>query len=501
MTKSRPDGPRRLAELFPDDIALPEGSAGMTVSGLSADSRTIRPGMVFAALPGAKADGARFVPQAAEAGAVAILTGTYARFDDPGIAVIRVADPRRVLALAAARFFRLQPDHVVAITGTNGKTSVAVFLRQIWERAGYRAASWGTTGLTAPGLDDPSALTSPDPVTLHEKLAQLVGRDVTHMALEASSHGLDQRRLDGLDLTAGAFTNFSRDHLDYHGNMDAYLDAKLRLFDTLLPEGAAAVADADQGQAIRVKRITQRRGLKFLSVGEAGEALKLLSLTRMPDGARMLVTDADAQTHYVTLPLVGRFQVSNALVAAALAIATGVAAHVALDALQHLRGASGRLESIGRHSSGGLVFVDYAHTPEALANVLTALRPYTSGRLIVLFGAGGDRDPGKRVLMGEAGARHADIVIITDDNPRGEDPAAIRAAILTGAPKAEEIGDRRTAIGKAVAELKAGDVLLIAGKGHETGQTIGDVVHPFSDQDEVRAAFADGLEAGAGEGA
>ena len=501
MTKSRPDGPRRLEELFNDDIALPQGSGGLAVCGLSADSRAIKAGMVFAALPGTKADGARFVPQAVEAGAVAILAGAQARFDDPGIPVIRAADPRRALAQAAARYYGAQPDHVVAITGTNGKTSVAVFVRQIWERAGYRAASWGTTGLSAPGIDETSALTSPDPVVLHKMLAQLAGHGVTHMALEASSHGLDQRRLDGLDLAAGGFTNLSRDHLDYHVSLEAYLAAKLRLFDTLLPEGAAAVADADQRQAEQVKRIAKRRGLNFMSVGEAGETLKLRSLTRMPDGARLLVTDANAQTHYVSLPLVGRFQVSNALVAAALAIATGVEAPAALDALQHLRGASGRLECVGRHRSGGLVFVDYAHTPEALVNALTALRPSAPGRLIVVFGAGGDRDPGKRVLMGEAAARHADMAIVTDDNPRGEDPAAIRAAIMKGAPAAEEIGDRRVAIGKAVAELKDGDVLLIAGKGHETGQTIGDVVHPFSDQDEARVALAVDLESVAGDAA
>lgn len=498
MTISRSDGPRRLAELFNDDITLPEGSDGLTVSGLSADSRAISAGMVFAALPGTKVDGALFVPNAAKAGAVAILAGTYARFDDPGIPVIRVADPRRALALAAARFFGAMPEQVVAITGTNGKTSVTVFLRQIWERAGFRAASWGTTGLAAPGFEETSELTSPDPVALHKLLAQLADRGVTHLALEASSHGLDQRRLDGLVLAAGGFTNFSRDHLDYHVNLDAYLAAKLRLFDRILPEGATAVVDADQPEADHLKRIAERRGLSFMGVGEAGEALKLRSLTRMPDGARLLVTDQNAETHYVSLPLVGRFQVSNALVAAALAIATGVDAPAALGALQHLRGASGRLECIGRHRSGGLAFVDYAHTPEALVNALAALRPYTSGRLIVLFGAGGDRDPGKRVLMGEAAARHADAAIITDDNPRNEDPAAIRAAILKGAPDAEEIGDRRVAVGNAVAELKAGDVLLIAGKGHETGQTIGDVVYPFSDQDEVRAAFAADLETNAG---
>ena len=324
MTKTRPNRPRRLAELFDDDIALPEGSGDLAVTGLSADSRAIGPGMIFAALPGEKADGAQFVPQAAEAGAIAIVAGTDSRFDDPGVPVIRVADPRRALALAAARYFGAQPEQVVAITGTNGKTSVSVFLRQIWERAGFRSASWGTTGLTAPELEETSALTSPDPVALHDMLAQLAGRGVTHVALEASSHGLDQRRLDGLVLAAGAFTNFSRDHLDYHKNLEAYLAAKLRLFDTVMPEGAVTVVDADQPEADQIKRIAQRRGLGFMSVGEAGETLKLRSLTRMPDGVRLLITDGNAETHYVSLPLVGRFQVSNALVAAALAIATGV---------------------------------------------------------------------------------------------------------------------------------------------------------------------------------
>jgi UDP-N-acetylmuramoyl-L-alanyl-D-glutamate--2,6-diaminopimelate ligase len=341
----------------------------------------------------------------------------------------------------------------------------------------------------APGRVIGGNLTTPGPIELHEMLADLAADGVTHLAMEASSHGLEQRRLDGVRLAAGAFTNLTRDHLDYHATLEAYLAAKLRLFDTLLPEGAAAVADADQPEASAVERIAAERGLEYLSVGDAGGALKLLSVTRVQGGSRLLV-EAFGKRHDAVLPLVGHFQISNALVAAALAIATGVEAREALDALSALKGASGRLELVGTHPSGAMVFVDYAHTPDALANALQALRPHVDGRLVVVFGAGGDRDPGKRPLMGEAAAANADRLIVTDDNPRSEDPASIRRAIIAGAPGAEEIGDRRRAIRTAVSGLERGDILLIAGKGHETGQTIGDTVLPFSDQDEARQALS-----------
>ncbi len=402
--------------------------------------------------------------------------------------MIRVDDPRRSLAQVAARYYARQPRTVAAVTGTNGKTSVSVFLRQIWTKAGHNAASLGTIGLVSPERTETANLTTPDPVKLHELLADLAGDDVTHLALEASSHGLEQRRLDGVRFSAAAFTNLSRDHLDYHATLEDYLKAKLRLFDTLLSKGSAAVVDADQKEAARVRQIAKERGLDYFSVGRAGETLKLISVTRMHDGARLLIEGFGGR-HYVSLPLVGQFQVSNALVAAALAIATGVDAVKALNALADLKGASGRLELVGAHPSGAQVFVDYAHTPDALANALKALRPHTRGRLIVVLGAGGDRDLGKRPLMGEAATKNADRVIVTDDNPRSEEPALIRRAILEAAPDATEIGDRRAAIRAAVAGLKEGDVLLVAGKGHETGQTVGDKVLPFSDQDEARQAL------------
>jgi UDP-N-acetylmuramoyl-L-alanyl-D-glutamate--2,6-diaminopimelate ligase len=488
LSADRRYGPRRLAALFGTDVEISTENGNAWIQGLTADSRAVTKGSLFAALPGAKSDGARFIPQAIEAGAAAILMGEQQLDSEVSVPVVRVPDPRRALALAASRFYSRQPRTVAAVTGTNGKTSVSVFLRQIWEAAGYRAASLGTIGLVAPGGAVSGSLTTPDPVKLHETMADLAGDGVTHLALEASSHGLEQRRLDGVRMAAGAFTNLSRDHLDYHATLDEYLRAKLRLFDTLLPKGAAAIADADHAQAAAVQRIAKDRDLQYFSIGKAGETLKLLSVTRMQDGSRLMV-EVWGEKRYVALPLVGNFQISNALVAAALAIATGVEAAKALDALSHLQGASGRLELIGAHPSGALVFVDYAHTPDALSTALQALRPHTEGKLVVVFGAGGDRDPGKRPLMGEAAAANADRLIVTDDNPRSEDPASIRKAVRAGAPAADDIADRRLAIQSAIAGLRAGDVLLIAGKGHETGQMIGDVVHPFSDQDEARKAL------------
>jgi UDP-N-acetylmuramoyl-L-alanyl-D-glutamate--2,6-diaminopimelate ligase len=402
---------------------------------------------------------------------------------------VRVADPRRALAQAAARYYGRQPRCIAAVTGTNGKTSVSVFLRQIWEAAGLPAASLGTIGLVAPGGAIAGNLTTPDPIALHRTLAELDFDGVTHVAMEASSHGLEQRRLDGVKLAAGGFTNLSRDHLDYHPTLEAYFEAKLRLFDTLLPAGAAAVADADHPEASAVRRIAGARGLTFLGVGHAGEALRLRAVNREQGGSRLAI-EAGGATYDVRLPLVGEFQTSNALVAAGLAVATGVETAQALAALEKLKGASGRLELVGAHPGGAQVFVDYAHTPDALANALQALRPHVDGKLVVVFGAGGDRDPGKRPLMGEAAAKNADRLIVTDDNPRSEDPAAIRRAVLARAAGAEEIGDRREAIRHAVAALGRGDILLIAGKGHETGQTVGDKVFPFSDQEEARSAIA-----------
>jgi len=489
MEAGRSWPPRPLKNLFGEETPLPEAAGDTVVTGLTADSREVTRGMLFAALPGSKADGSAFIPQAVEKGARAILTGTAPLAEDPGVPVIRARDPRRALALAAAAFFGRQPDKVVAVTGTSGKTSVAVFARQIFAHAGKKTASLGTIGLaTSDGRTKPG-LTTPDPVNLHRTLAELAHSGVTHLALEASSHGLDQRRLDGLKLAAGGFTNLSRDHLDYHKSVEDYLRAKMRLFDTLLPEGATAVVDADQKQAAAVAQIAKRRGLVFSSVGQKGETLKLLSVTRMPDGARLLL-DVEGEHKYVPLPLIGEFQVANALMAAALAMGAGLSADEALAGLPELSGAPGRLELVGTHPNGAKVFVDYAHKPGALTAALEALRPHTDHDLIALFGAGGDRDPGKRPLMGEAASLAADKVIVTDDNPRSEDPATIRRAIMEAAPRATEIGDRREAIRSSVAALQPGDVLLIAGKGHETGQTVGDEVLPFSDQEEATAALA-----------
>lgn len=488
MSDERRYGPRRLASLLSNEVEISPEHGNIWIQALTADSRAVGQGMLFAALPGTKADGAKFIPQAVEAGAAAILMGKQPLPEEPAVPVIRVDDPQHTLAMIAARFYARQPRTVAAVTGTNGKTSVSVFLRQIWERAGHKAASLGTIGLVSPGGAITGTLTTPDPIRLHEIMADLAGDDVTHLSLEASSHGLAQRRLDGVRFAAGGFTNLSRDHLDYHGTLQNYFQAKLRLFDTLLPKGAAVVADADQAEAATVQRIAKERELDYFSVGKEGETLKVVSVTRMADGVRLLV-EAYGEKRYVALPLVGHFQISNALVAACLATATGVEALKALDALADLKGASGRLELVGTHPSGAQVYVDYAHTPDALANALRALRAHATRKLIVVFGAGGDRDPGKRPLMGQAAHENSDRVIVTDDNPRSESPAAIRRAVLGGALEADEIGDRRAAIRTAVASLKEGDVLLIAGKGHESGQTIGDKVLPFSDQEEARAAL------------
>jgi UDP-N-acetylmuramoyl-L-alanyl-D-glutamate--2,6-diaminopimelate ligase len=462
--------------------------AGIRVTGLSADSRRVKSGDVFFALAGSKTDGRRFLADAAGHGAVA-LVGEGARPEGlaSNVPYIGVSDARAALARAAARFYPRSPATIVAVTGTNGKTSVASFVRQIWTRLGQAAASIGTIGLVAPSGETPGNLTTPDPVFLHELMDKLAGEGVTHLAMEASSHGLEQRRLDGVRLAAGAFTNLTRDHLDYHRTLEAYRAAKLRLFDTLLPAGAAAVVDADQPEASAVAAIAEKRKLHFFGIGRAGRDLTLLDSSREGFAQSLRVRAAGKERH-VKLPLVGAFQVSNALVAAGLAIATGTAAEDALRPLESLKGASGRLEFVGE-KNGAPVFVDYAHTPDALANALDALRPYASARLLVVFGAGGDRDAGKRPLMGAAAAARADRVIVTDDNPRSEDPAAIRKAILQAAPIAVEIGDRGEAIRTAVNELKRGDVLLVAGKGHETGQIVGDRTLPFSDQAAVRAAL------------
>ncbi len=463
------------------------GAPALPVRGISADSRKVKAGDLFVAISGSGADGMRFVSDAASRGAVAIAGEGERPFGlSDKVFYARVKDARALLANAAAKIFPRQPEYVVAITGTNGKTSVASFARQIWTVLGKKAASVGTLGVTKPSGEVKGSLTTPDPVELHKLLDELAGEGVTHLAMEASSHGLEQKRLDGVKLKAAAFTNLTRDHLDYHKTLEAYREAKLRLFDTLLPKDSTAVVNADSVEAQIIFAIAQKRGLRLIGVGKKGDALKLVGSER--DGfGKVLIVRADGKDHRVKLPLVGDFQASNALVAAGLAIATGAKTADALSGIEHLKGATGRLEMVGE-KNGARIFVDYAHTPDALLNALQALRPYAK-RLVVVFGAGGDRDPGKRPLMGAVAVKNADHTIVTDDNPRTEDAVKIRAAIMEAAKGAVEIGNRAQAIRIAVAELKQGDVLLVAGKGHETGQIIGDRVLPFSDHDEVRAAL------------
>jgi UDP-N-acetylmuramoyl-L-alanyl-D-glutamate--2,6-diaminopimelate ligase len=477
-----------LGELMGPEAPVPAAWREIPILGLAADSRTVKPGYLFAALPGSRTDGARFIAEALQKGAAAILVpqgGAHARNGTP---VVEDADPRRRLALIAARFFAVQPEIAVAVTGTNGKTSVASFVRQLWEQMGYRAASLGTVGVVGPSGTKVLAHTTPDPIELHRILADLAKSGVTHLALEASSHGLEQRRVDGVRLAAGAFTNISRDHLDYHLSFEAYFNEKLRLFGELLPPGAGAVIDVDTKAGEDVAALAKSRGLSVISVGRTGQTLKLMSAELDGFGQRLVVQHAHGETAF-RLPLVGAFQASNALVAAGLCMATGTTPERVLPLLANLRGARGRLDLAGTTKTGAPIFIDYAHTPDALAKALDALRPYVLQRLLVVFGCGGDRDKGKRPEMGAVAVDKSDVAIVTDDNPRSEEPAEIRREILAAAPGALEIPGRATAVAQAIAWLKQGDVLLIAGKGHETGQIVKGTIIPYSDHDAVDAAL------------
>ncbi len=467
----------------------------LDIAGVTADSRQVVPGDLFAALPGSRIDGRVFIADAVERGAIAILApqGTEWPAGVPPRPLIFDPEPRQCLARIAALLAGPQPETVVAITGTNGKTSSAEFTRQLWASAAVPAASLGTLGLIAPGFDPGPGLTTPDPVSLAETLAGLARQGIKKAAMEASSHGLDQFRLDGVRLSAAAFTNLTRDHLDYHGTLEAYRKAKLRLFDVLLPSHAPAVAhsDMDAETLAALRAIATRRHLDLRTVGEHGDWARLIQARPRPDG-QDLVLMLGGKRKEVALNLPGRFQADNALVAAALAGALGMGD--AIDRLPLLQGVRGRMECAATLPNGATAYVDYAHTPDALERLLTALRPHTDGKLHVVFGAGGDRDRGKRPLMGAAAARLADIAIVTDDNPRSEDPASIRAAILTACPDAMEIGDRAKAIETALNALGAGDVLVVAGKGHEQGQTIGATVLPFDDVSVIRR-LAGGMQA------
>src|SRR5712671_560196 len=462
--------------------------------GLAADSREVKPGYLFAALSGSKTDGARFIEDAVKRGAVAVL-GAPAAADSArslGVRFIAAANPRLRLAELAAEFYAVQPSTIAAVTGTNGKTSVASFLRQIWAFQGRQAASLGTIGIDAPSGHVSLGHTTPDPVRVHAELARLKNEGVDHLALEASSHGLDQYRLDGVKISAAGFTNITRDHLDYHASFENYLSAKLRLFRELVKDGGVAVVNADADHSGDFLAAAEKRRLRILTVGERGESVTLVNRTPHANGQELTVRHS-GRDHAIALSLAGSFQASNALVAAGLALGLGDEADKVFAALATLKGAPGRLELVARTNEGAPIYVDYAHTPDAIETVLRALRPHVKGRLHIVFGCGGDRDRGKRPLMAEAATRYADSVIVTDDNPRSEDPAAIRRDVMLAAPGAREFGNRAEAIAQAVAALAAGDALVLAGKGHEDYQIIGHEMQPFSDRAEaVKAARAAG---------
>ncbi len=476
-----------LGDLFPETFEA--DAASQPVHGVAFDSRKVTGDDVFVALAGAKADGARFIMDAVGHGAIAVVSGGPRPADLPaGVAFAEVEDPRLALALAAAKLHPRQPDTIVAVTGTSGKSSVADFTRQIFQSLGRSSASVGTIGVVTAKGADYGSLTTPDPLSLHATLDRLAGEGVSHLAMEASSHGLDQRRLDGVRLKAGAFLNLGRDHLDYHPSVEEYLAAKLRLWE-LLPAGAPVVINRDEPYAEEAARAAEAGGHPIIGVGRKGETLTLLANER--DGfVQRLTIGFGGERISVSLPLVGDFMAGNALVAAGLAIATGEDKRRALGAISGLAGVAGRLERVGE-ANGALVVVDYAHKPDALAAVLTTLRPYATGRLICVFGCGGDRDKGKRPLMGAIAAEKADIAIVTDDNPRSEDPSVIRAEIMAASPRLLEIGDREEAIRSAVCMLMPGDLLVVAGKGHETGQIVGERTLPFSDHDVVRKALSE----------
>ncbi len=472
-----------------------QGGREVEITGISVDSRNVKPGHLFAALPGTKMHGAEFIEYALRMDASAILT------DRAGVEIAREAleasdaaliiaeDPRQTLAFTASLWFGAQPEVIVAVTGTSGKTSVAMFTRQIWQALGRKSANLGTMGVLG-DFEAPLAHTTPEPITLHRVLAQMAEAGVTHAAMEASSHGLDQMRLDGVRLQAAAFTNFSQDHLDYHANFDEYFAAKAGLFNRVLPEDGRAVINIDDMRGREMAEIARERGQSLLTVGRDPSADLCISAQRFDATGQDLRFTYDGKAHMVRLALIGGFQAENVLAAAGLVIAAGEAPDAVFDTLPGLVTVRGRMELAARRDNGAAVFVDYSHKPGALASALQSLRPHVMGRIVVVFGAGGDRDKLKRPLMGEAAAEFADVVIVTDDNPRSEDPAAIRAEVMQGCPEATEVGDRAEAILRGVDALQPGDALLVAGKGHETGQIVGSDVYPFDDAEQASVAVA-----------
>lgn len=469
--------------------ALTQTKRDVPVTGLTADSRQVREGYLFAALPGSKQDGIDFIPDAIAHGATTILAPTGVSIANDDVVLITDDNPRRALALMAAKFYNQQPEVIAAVTGTSGKTSTVSFLQQLWTLMGVQhSASLGTLGIRAPGMNRYGSLTTPDTVSLHAQLADLAAAGITHLAMEASSHGLDQFRLDGVRLTAAAYTNLSRDHLDYHTDMDDYFAAKARLFNEILPDHGTAVIHIDDLYGKVLFDICSKRNVPVLTFGGGDADIALLSRTPHPAG-QDIVLRILAKEYQVRLPLVGDFQVLNAITALGLAMAGGKKAGDIVPLLAQLQGVPGRLQLVPGHHKRAAVYVDYAHKPAALESVLKTLRPHTEGRLICIIGCGGDRDPGKRPMMGHIAATLADVAIITDDNPRSEDPANIRAAMMADAPGAIEVPGRREAIRHGVAMLDKGDVLVVAGKGHEQGQIIGDEVLPFDDVEEVQTAY------------
>jgi UDP-N-acetylmuramoyl-L-alanyl-D-glutamate--2,6-diaminopimelate ligase len=481
----------------------PAADPETAVAGLAVDSREVKEGYVFVAMPGTKLDGAGFAQYAVRQGAVAVVAtaaGVETARADIGelpVPFFVTETPRLLLAQLAARFYPQQPKVIAAVTGTNGKTSTAQFLQQIWAHAGRKAAAFGTTGVHGEGFDEALTHTTPEPITLHALLQRLAEKGCTHAAMEASSHGLAQHRLDGVRLRAAGLTNITRDHMDYHATHEDYVAAKLRLFTELLPEDGVAVIYADDPVFARARDSAAGRGLRVISVGRAVGADLAIGGTRYHPHGQEVRLVWEGVEHRVQLNLIGDFQAANVALAAGLAIATGEAPEDVFAALPALKGVRGRMEPVARRANGAAIYVDYAHTPDALATAIDALRPHCAGSLVVVFGAGGDRDPGKRPLMGAAVAARADVAIVTDDNPRSEDPAKIRAAVLAACPDAYEIGDRAAAILAGVDALKEpGDCLLIAGKGHEQGQEVKGKMLPFDDATQARATVAtlDGLE-------
>ncbi len=491
MTSTAGQTTRTLADLG----LTAQAGATATITGLAVDSRDVKDGTLFFALPGANVHGAAFIQYALRMGAAAVLTDAEgaqlakAELDASTAALIIAEDPRGALAQTASLWFGAHPETVVAVTGTNGKTSISTFARQIWVEMERNAVNLGTTGVEG-AWTHPLKHTTPEPITLHNALAQAKDNGITHVAMEASSHGLDQRRLDGVMLSAAGFSNFTQDHLDYHHTFEAYFDAKMGLFTRLLPDDGVAVINIDDPKGAEVVEIAERRGVEIITVGRHDDARLRLVSQRFDATGQDILFDWQRSRFSARLNLIGGFQADNVLLAAALCIASGSDAEEVFDALPFLTTVRGRMQHAATRKNGGSVFVDYAHTPDAVATALQAMRPHVMGRLIAIVGAGGDRDAGKRPLMGAAAAEHADIVFVTDDNPRSEDPATIRAAVMEGCPNATEVGDRAEAILRGVDALNPGDALLIAGKGHETGQTIGDDVLPFDDVEQAHVAVS-----------